>query len=417
MSFHRRDFLRTSLQASSLVAMGASTVPGFLSKTAARAGEAPGRGERVLVVVQLLGGNDGLNTVIPYKDAGYDRARRVLRINPGQQVKVNDELGLHTSLGGFGKILESGRLAILQGIGYPNPDRSHFRSMEIWETARVDHDSDSLDTGWLGRAIDQERAGAASESIPALCLTGQGLPLALKSSRKSALAVQGLDQFRLGLSAGDEVRKNEMAAMLGVAKGLGAGSSALDFVRRSTLAAYQSSQSLEQLLDEKGAGVEYPGSGLGQRLSSIARIIRAGFSTPIFYTTLDGFDTHANQLGAHAALLTELGDALAAFENDLREAGQADRVTTLVFSEFGRRVQENASSGTDHGAAAPAFVVGPLSKPGVVGAHPSFDDLDDGDLKHHTDFRRIYASLLQEWLGLDAVSVLGPGFDPLGLFA
>ena len=417
MSLHRRDFLKAGRTGRSLVAFGASTVPGFLGKTAAGASVATDRGERVLVVVQLLGGNDGLNTVVPFKDPGYDRARKVLRMNSGQLISVNDELGLHPSLGGFGKLLESGRLSILQGVGYPNPDRSHFRSMEIWETARLDHGRDSLDTGWLGRTIDRTGGEAASESIPAMSLGGQGLPLALKSSRRSALAVQGLEQFHLRLSEKQAARQSEAAALQNVASVAQPADPVLDFVRRSTLAAYQSSQTLEKLLDDKGTGVTYPGSGLGQRLSSIARIIRAGFPTPIFYTTLDGFDTHANQPGAHAALLSELGDALSAFEADLKSSGQAERVTTLVFSEFGRRVEENASSGTDHGAAAPAFVLGPLARPGLVGAHPSFDDLDDGDLKHHTDFRRIYASLLSEWLKLDASAVLGPGFEPLGLFA
>ena len=423
MHVNRRDVLRAGLQGSSLVALGAATVPAFLGRTAARAGSNRDVGERVLVVVQLLGGNDGLNTVVPHKDPGYERARRALRLNASQLVTVTPEIGLHPGLAGFGKLLKAGRLAIIQGVGYPNPDRSHFRSMEIWETARVDNAPDALETGWLGRVIDggrrmrEEAQPPASATIPALSLGGAGLPLALKSQRRPALAVQGLEQFRLALAQPAEVRQAEAQALQRVARGGdGPADPVLDFVRRSTLAAYQSSQALEQLNQAASPSTPYPATGLGQRLANIARILKAGFSTPIFYTTLDGFDTHANQLGAHANLLTELGDALAAFEADLKEAGQADRVATLVFSEFGRRVAENASAGTDHGAAAPVFVLGRVASAGLVGAHPSFDQLDDGDLQHHTDFRRVYASLLADWLGLAAEGVLGPGFTPLPLF-
>ena len=417
MKSSRRSFLKAGLGGSSLVAMGASTVPGFLARSAMQAQETGDRGERVLVVVQLLGGNDGLNTVVPQKDPGYSKARKVLRLNPGQLVRMNDEIGLHPALTGMGKLLEENRLAILQGVGYPNPDRSHFRSMEIWETARVDNSADCLDSGWLGRAIDRPMGATTDLAIPALSFGGQGLPLALKSRLRPALAVQEIDQLRLKLANSEADRKAESAALASVAEGSVNSSPVLDFIRRSSLAAYESSHSLEQLLGKSEAVGSFPASGLGKRLASIAQIIKAGFPTPIFYTTLDGFDTHANQLGSHAALLAELGDALAAFDADLQAAGQANRVATVVFSEFGRRVTENASAGTDHGAAAPAFVVGPLARPGLLGDHPRLDDLDDGDLKHHTDFRRIYSSLLNDWLGLPAEPILGPGFEPLGLFS
>src|SRR5439155_23802286 len=181
--------------------------------------------------------------------------------------------------------------------------------------------------------------------------------------------------------------------------------------------AYDSSRRLEALVKPSTGGSKYPAFGLARRLELIAQIIKAGFGTRIYYTSLDGFDTHANQLAAHAALLTELSDSLAAFHADLAAAGQADRVAVLTFSEFGRRVAENASQGTDHGAAAPLFVVGPVAKPGLVGEHPSFDDLDDGDLKHHTDFRRVYAALLDAWLGLPAAPIVGPEYAPMDLFA
>ena len=183
------------------------------------------------------------------------------------------------------------------------------------------------------------------------------------------------------------------------------------------MTAYESSRRLEQVIAPAAAGPsKYPNFGLARRLELIAQIIKAGFGTRIYYTSLDGFDTHANQGGTHAVLLTELSDSLAAFHTDLAGAGQGDRVAVLAFSEFGRRVAENASAGTDHGAAAPVFRVGPVAKPGLVGDHPSLDKLDDGDLIHHTDFRRVYAALLETWLGCPAAPVVGDGFPPLDLF-
>jgi uncharacterized protein (DUF1501 family) len=413
----RRGFLRSSLASSSLVAMGAATVPTFLGQTAAQAGDDPGKGRRVLVVLQLIGGNDGLNTVVPHALEGYDRARRALRLPKAQLQTVTPEVGLHPGMGGLAKLLEDGALAIVQGVGYPNPDRSHFRSMEIWETARSDTRPDNLETGWLGRALD---AGVPSgDDIAAIHLGGGRLPLALKARTAEAPSVRDLAAFRLKLEGPEPRRAEETRALAEVARtaeGSAADNPLLGFVRRSALAAYDSSDRLSRLIGDNDAKASYPETPLAGRLRDIARIIKAGFQTPIYYTTQDGYDTHANQLAVHAGLLTELSDAVAAFRADLKAAGQADRVSVLVFSEFGRRVGENASAGTDHGAAAPVFVVGPVARPGLVGEHPSLEDLDDGDLKHHTDFRRIYASVLADWLGLDPTPVLGPGFEPLGLW-
>jgi len=413
MPASRRDFLRSSLAASTLVSMGAGTIPEFLGRSARAAGAASGN-DRVLVVVQLIGGNDGLNTVVPHKLDGYARGRRALRLPAGQIHKLTDEVGLHPSMGAMAGLVQSGRASIVQGVGYPNPDRSHFRSMEIWETARLEFGS--LETGWLGRALDANPA-AAGHDLPGLHVGGRGLPLALKSLRTEVPSLTTLEQYRLQIGGDVGSRREVREALERVAR-LDRPSSdpLLGFVRRSTLAAYDSSRRLEGLDAQEGAKSAYPAYGLARRLELIARIIKAGFGTRIYYTSLDGFDTHANQLGAHAALLNELADSLAAFDKDLSSAGQADRVAVLTFSEFGRRVAENASGGTDHGAAAPLFVVGPVARPGLVGAHPSLDDLDDGDLKHHTDFRRVYASLLETWLGCPAAPVVGDGFAPLDLF-
>jgi uncharacterized protein (DUF1501 family) len=412
MRTHRRQFLKSSLAASTLVSMGAATVPTFLARSAEAAG-ASKPNDRVLVVVQLIGGNDGLNTVVPHGLDGYANARRALRLPNGQIHKVTKEIGLHPAMGQMAKLLEDGKLAIVQGVGYPNPDRSHFRSMEIWETARVE--TGALETGWLGRALDADPA-RPGEDPRGLHIGTRSSPLALRAKRTEVPSLESLEQYRLQLTGSDGDRRAERDAIDQIARlARSADDPLLGFLRRSTLSAYDSSRRLEQLA-QPSKKPSYPSYGLARRLELIAQIVKAGFGTRIYYTSLEGFDTHANQLGTHAALLNELSDSIAAFHADLAAVGQADRVALLTFSEFGRRVKENASQGTDHGAAAPLFVVGPVSKPGLVGDHPRLDDLDDGDLKHHTDFRRVYASLLETWLGCPSAPVIGEGFAPLDLF-
>ena len=408
MRSHRRDFLKSSLAASTLVSLGASTVPSFLSRSARAAELGSSGNERILVVVQLLGGNDGLNTVIPHGIDGYSRGRRALRIAAGQVHKITPEIGLHPSMGAMAKLIEEGKMSVVQGVGYPNPDRSHFRSMEIWETARVE--TGAIETGWLGRTLDA-RPPKPGDDPSALHVGPRSLPLALKAKQVEVPSLDSLEQYRLNFAAADRKLASDRASQAAAAPD----DPLLGFLRRSTLAAYESSRRLEEVTKPKGKGPTYPNYGLARRLELIAQVIKAGYGTKIYYTTLDGFDTHANQLASHAGLLNEFSDSVAAFHRDLDASGQGDRVAILGFSEFGRRVLENASLGTDHGAAAPVFVVGPVAKAGLVGPHPSLDDLDDGDLKHSVDFRRIYAAMLQNWLACPAVPIVGEGFAPLEL--
>jgi uncharacterized protein (DUF1501 family) len=412
MRSNRRGFLKSTLAASTLVSMGSATVPGFLARSAR--GASLRSNDRVLVVLQLIGGNDGLNTVVPHGLDGYARGRRALRLPAGRIQKITKEIGLHPSMGKMAKLVEDGRVAVVQGVGYPNPDRSHFRSMEIWESARLE--AGALETGWLGRTIDAQTRRPGDDS-PALHVGTRVLPLALRARRNEVPSLESLEQYRLQV-AGDAGGKRAMRDALNQVARLDrrGDDPLLGFMTRTTLSAYDSSKRLEQVAPRSQGKSKYPSYGLASRLELIAQIIKAGFATRMFYTSLDGFDTHANQLGTHAALLTELSDSIAAFHADLKEAGEADRVALLTFSEFGRRVAENASTGTDHGAAAPLFVVGPVATPGLVGAHPSLDDLDDGDLKHHTDFRRVYSALLETWLGCPSGPIIGPEFTPLDLF-
>ncbi len=415
----RRQFLEATLGSSALVSMGL-TVPAVLAKSArALADSSAGAEGNVLVVVQLSGGNDGLNTVVPFADDAYLKNREALRVGTDQVLKINDRLGFHPQMQGFADLLSESRLCILQGIGYANPDRSHFRSMDIWHTAKPDV-VDNAD-GWLGRCLDcearQAKPGANRPDVPALHLGPNQLPLALISRESAVPSIESLDGFKL--AEGQAVplgTLQQLAAAQRPARPLGE-QTLLEFLQRTAVNAYKSSEKVQQVLAQGKDAAAYPEFGLARKLANVAKLIDAGLSTRIYYVSLDGFDTHANQAAAHAALLTELTGSCRAFVNDLAARGHADRVAVLVFSEFGRRVKENASEGTDHGAAAPAFVLGGKVQSGTIGDHPSLTDLDnEGDLKFHTDFRRLYATLLDSWLACPSTQVLPGTFEHLPIF-
>lgn len=407
MPASRRRFLKSTLGASTLLSMGLD-VPAFLARSAMAAVKTPAK-NRVLVVVQLSGGNDGLNTVIPYADEAYAKNRIALRIAREQVLKIDDYLGLHPQMTGFAKLLEEKRLAIVQGVGYPNPDRSHFRSMDIWHSAQPDVAKPA--DGWLGRSVHRLNFTQGGD-VPALHLGPPQLPLALQSQQYPVPSVESLENFRLRTAGGalPTTALGQLATPQRPANPL------LAFVQRSTLAAYASSQQVQEALEDQPSAAKYPGFALARKLQSVAQLIDAGLATRIYYVSLNGFDTHAKQLQAHAGLLNELSASLAAFVDDLALRGHLDRVLVMTFSEFGRRVKENASQGTDHGAAAPLFVMGGRIKSGVVSKHPSLIDLDaEGDLKQHTDFRRVYATILEQWLGCPSRDVLAGEFEPLPL--
>ncbi len=394
----RRAFLKTS----TLLAL-APTIPGFLARTA-RAARTE-RDGRVLVVIQLDGGNDGINTVVPFADDGYARHRKVLRLTKDRLVKVNDQVGLHPSLADAGKLLESGRLAIVPGVSYPNPNRSHFRSMAIWHSARLDPEEHG-GFGWLGRALDQDRLPAGAT---AATLIGSGPPpVALRGRRAVAAALEKPEDFTL--SAGADPRP--VIPTTEPADDLTA------FVRRSMLDAYATADRLAAITGAPDTGARYPGSSLANRLQLIARLLKIGFGARVYYTLQSGYDTHAAQLPKHGQLLFELAGALKAFLDDLAASKLADRVAVLMFSEFGRTVRENGSAGTDHGTSGPVFLAGASVKAGMVGTMPSLIDLDPthGDLRVGVDFRHVYATVLEDWLGLPAQAALGGTFARLPLF-
>ncbi len=401
----RRDLFKTTMNGAALVALS-PTVPTFLARTA-RAAEAS-RDGRVLVVIQLDGGNDAINTLVPFRDEGYAKHRTTLRIDRKNLVHVNDEVGLHPGLRDMGALLERGQLALVPGVGYPNPNRSHFESMAIWQTARMDPEEHS-GSGWIGRGLDaQIEARKTQPSGAAALFIGDGTsPAALRARRAATSALDRIDD--LVLPEGWARSPGGQAPIDG---------DDLDaYVRRSVLDAYASSKRVAELTRQRADGdARYPTTALAGRLQTVARLLKAGLGARVFYTVQGGYDTHAGQSNTHYSLFFELGGAIKAFLDDLTAAKLADRVVVLGFSEFGRRVAENGSAGTDHGTAGLVFLAGPGVKSGVHGKVPSLTDLVDGDPRITTDFRRVYAAILEEWLGLPSLPALGSAFEPMPLF-
>ena len=406
----RRKFLASVSAAASVASAGlvslAPRTPGFLLESAAFGADQPG--EQILVVVQLSGGNDGLNTVVPYTDETYRRRRPSLAQGAGQIIKIDGSLGLHPNLKGLASLLESRQLAIVQGVGYPNPNRSHFESMDIWHSANTQPKERKL--GWLGRTFDANKPvlGLTADP-PALHLGEESQPLALASRDVPSPSIRALAQFRLETGRDDRQRS---AIQTAVGAPRSTDNELLKFVQTRSTSALEVSRRIDASAQAYRTSVTYPGTPLAEKMKRVAQLIDAGLRTRVYYVTLDGFDTHSDQAAAHASLLEQLGGALAAFAEDLQAHGQLDRVLTLVFSEFGRRVEENASRGTDHGAAAPVFLVGSRVQSGLIGNHPRLDDLADGDLKFQLDFRAVYTTILSKWLGWSAAPILGDGFQP-----
>ncbi len=403
----RRDFMKTAAMFSVL-----GVAPQFLTRTvegAARSIEGF-KDDRVLVVVQLGGGNDGLNTLVPHADDAYYRARPRLGLKQNELIRINDDLAFNARLEGFMRLYDNGQLAVVQGVGYPNPDRSHFRSMEIWHTAS---DSDEfVSTGWIGRYFDHACSGSARPQ--AGVAVGKERPQAFEGEGGFGVAFENPETFgwQPGRGADNEANFARLNAP-GLPSEEG---SNLDFLRHVTSNAIMSSHEVREAA-EKARGEPRGNRRMGPQLETIASLIQAHLQTRIYYVSVSGFDTHANQSGQHDNLLKVVGEALHAFQERLRRDGTAHRVTTMVFSEFGRRVDENGSGGTDHGTAAPMFLMGDNVRPGLHGAHPSLTDLDQGDLKHTVDFRQVYASVLNDWFAVKPAAVLGRDFPTLGLMA
>ena len=343
-------------------------------------------GEQCVVFVQLNGGNDGLNTFIPFEDALYHELRPKISLSKNEVLNSFKGMAFHPALKGFATMQQSGDLSVIQNVGYPNPVRSHFRSQEIWQTAPTNQEY--LSDGWLGRYLDlqckehQPTAGINLDSID---------NLALKGEEPNSITVKDPNRFKTKNKAENEGQLSDNPQ--------------LDFVRKVANSVVEGSDDIQKALAKSApSDVIYPKTGLAKNLEWISKLIKGNLNSKVYYTSLGGFDTHDNQLAIHKNKLTELNDAVYSFYEDLKKSQQLQNVTIVVFSEFGRRVKDNGR-GTDHGTAAPMFVIGGNNRGKIIGNNPNLSDLDNGDLKHEIDFRSVYASILKNKLAFDASKI------------
>ncbi|MBN9390505.1 MAG: DUF1501 domain-containing protein [Chloroflexi bacterium] len=408
----RRNFCKTC----GIMTMAGVMAPTFLAATVAAAPASLAAGKKALVVVQMTGGNDGLNTLVPYADSAYHTARPTLGLKDDGIIKLNDQLALHASLKELKTMYDNGQMAIVAGAGYPNPNYSHFRSMEIWQSANPDS---AARDGWLGRYLNNSTDPTALTKLGmTIGNTGQGggAPLAFSTEKTVVLSFGGIQNFQF---RGDNSQKGDKDAQLAAARkiyGLATQNSTAEYIRTTALDALNASDSLAKITTEYKPAVTYPKTPFADRLQQIAQILNSDYGTRIFYVATDGsYDTHFNQALTQARLHQTLAEGLSAFYQDLQAHNLADSVLTMTFSEFGRRVAENGSKGTDHGSAEPMFILGGKNalKPGIYGKQPSLTDLDNGNMKVQVDFRSVYGTVLQKWLGADPTPVVGAGFPAL----
>jgi uncharacterized protein (DUF1501 family) len=345
---------------------------------------------QVLVVIQLNGGNDGLNTFIPYDTPPYYDLRKSIAIPKDQVLRAaTGGMGWNPAMRGFADIQQAGDMSVIQNVGYPNPNRSHFRSIEIWQTGSSANEY--LNKGWLGRYLDA--TCTPDEPLGALNIDNIENP-ALMGSISHTLTMQDPEKFERqlkALTADSDVHLDENPN--------------LDFVRKLMINSFEGSDQIKKALEQSKKQLStYPKYGLAKNLEWVAKMVKGGLPTSVYYTGLGSFDTHSNQLNKHKNLLTELSESVKAFYDDMHTAGLKDNVTVMIFSEFGRRVKDNGS-GTDHGTAAPVFIIGGKNQGKIIGNNPDLLNLDNGDLKHQFDFRSVYATILKQKLGVDPLKV------------
>ncbi|HEY9773814.1 MAG TPA: DUF1501 domain-containing protein [Planktothrix sp.] len=410
MDVSRRTFLKSGISMAG-VCLGWSHLSAIAAYAASFEPRKPGS-SKILVVVQLLGGNDGINTVIPYSSPAYYKLRPTIAIKQEQVLHLNNDIGLHPEMKGMADLFKSGKLAVVAGAGYPNPNRSHFRSIEIWQTAQPDK---IADTGWLGRYLDQTSEGKTTNSkvFPAINVD-PSLPKSLSANRVLVPSVTDVNQFRFNTDAhAQQDRQCQLDSFKRIYSNYDLGRPDVKLLSEVGLDAMQASDYLLGVVKQYKDGVVYPNSGFARSLKFISQMICAGVDSRIYNVSLGGFDTHAAQQRTQASLLQQLSEGITAFQKDLEDHHLDQDVMIVTISEFGRRVAQNNGNGTDHGTAEPVFIVGSGVKGGVYGEYPSLNNLDSGDLKFTTDFRSIYATLLDRWLKGDSKQILGGRFDHL----
>lgn len=392
----RRDFLGYGVKGVGLLAFS-RFAPSFLVESAYARTPAPESGRSILVLVQLAGGNDGLNTLVPHGDPAYRRLRPTIGVPDDQLLKIDDHLALHSACAPLHRLLQDGRLAIVQNVGYPNPNRSHFRSTEIWESAS--DANETLSTGWLGRYFDNACAGKPAD--PCGVHISNELPQTFVGEQPHSTF--GLAPNDRGGRGGRSLALTEQL----LADGPDDPHHNAGFLRHTMMDALVTEKRFQRVLGAYRPSAEYPANPFAASLRNVAALIASGASTRVYFVSLGGFDTHANQPNQHANLLRTLAEGLAAFQRDLDAHKLNDQVLTMTFSEFGRRPSENESRGTDHGTAAPLFVLGSGLKAGLHGTAPDLGVDRNQDLTFSTDFRSVYATVLERWLLADSAKVLG----------
>ena len=416
----RRAFLQ---RGATLVAAGMA-VPSFIAETARiidgggqLASPAHAAGRKVLILVQFAGGNDGLNTVVPHADPAYYAARSSIAIQPSQVLHLNGSVGLHPSMTRLRSRYDRGQVAVVQGVSYPNPNRSHFRGTDIWESAVPDRLEPK---GWVGRYL--EACGCQRpDHLEAMTVGSSQSAGSFWTEMALVPAVASISNFRYtsvnaGTSSGATAQRNHEIQTLRNGLAQADGHPEGELLRQSILTALTDADVLQAAAQGQTTVGTYPSNNFGQSLQLISKLVAADVGTSVFYLSLGSFDTHSNQLVQQGNLLSTFDQAVDAFMTDMEAKGRAQDVALMTFSEFGRRLAQNGSAGTDHGGAAPMFVIGGGVKGGLHGQYPSLTDLTSGDLKMKVDFRSVYASVLQDWLSVAPEPILGGSFAPLDLF-
>ena len=397
MSISRRKFIQLSSLASASLMM-----PKFLKAFEHQPLSLPGPGKRCLIVVQLSGGNDGLNTVIPYRNDIYYKSRPLIGIQKTDALTLTDDAGLNPALKGLKQLYDEGHVSIINGVGYPQPNRSHFRSMDIWQSGSTA--DEIVSTGWLGRYMDNcKECAHATQAIE----IDDSLSMAMKGKDKSGLAVRDINQFYSAATDPYFVKlakthQEEHDAQLAgyLYKTLRETTSAADYI-------YKQSKIYNTT-------ALYPDTQIGKRMKTIGSLINSNTDTQVYYVSHGSFDTHAGQKDRQDKLFKELDESLTALVADLKKNNRFNDVLIMTFSEFGRRVSQNASNGTDHGTASSMFFIGGgIKKAGLYNEIPNLSDLDDGDLKYKVDFKQAYATVLDKWLDTGTEHILSKKYEPL----
>lgn len=392
----RRKFLKQS----SMIAAGTLLAPYFINGMSGLPGNYEGKR---LVIIQLSGGNDGLNTVVPFRNDLYYKARPRLAIQPNEVLKLKDDLGLHPAMTGLRHLYDEGLLTVINNVGYPNPDRSHFRSMDIWQTASGAEET--WKTGWLGRYLDA--SCHQCESPHRAIEVNDHLSLAMKGEATKGMAMTNPKRLIR------HINKTYARQLAALNAEVAEEEHNLGYLYKTLVETVNSADYISEHFERSQSTTTYPRNKFANSLKTIARLIGSGMETSVYYADLGGFDTHVGQSGKQARLLGVYSDAIKAFITDLKARGELEHTVVMTFSEFGRRVRQNASGGTDHGTANNLFIMGGTARPGFYNGQPNLADLDNGDLKYEIDFRRIYASLLDNWLGASSRDILKKEFKPL----